>query len=110
VWAHVLSWTAADLGRGSELAAALERYSHVPWARAGIAFAEGKPAEAAEVCAEMGAVTDESYARLAAARTLAAGGNRAEADVQVAPALAFYRSVGATRYVRVGEALLAASA
>jgi hypothetical protein len=30
--------------------------------------------------------------------------------VQLQPALAFYRGVGATRYVREGEALLAASA
>ena len=35
---------------------------------------------------------------------------RAEADEQLRPALAFYRGLGATRYVREGEALLAASA
>jgi hypothetical protein len=29
-----------------------------------------------------------------------------KADEQLQPALAFYRSVGATRYIREGEALL----
>jgi hypothetical protein len=39
-----------------------------------------------------------------------AQGRRAEADEQLQQALAFYRSVGATRYVRECEALLPASA
>ena len=110
VWVHVLSWTGAAIGRGPEFAEALLPYADVPWARAGIAFAEGRPADAADVCAEMGAVTDEAYARLAAARAFAAEGNRVRADAQLRPALAFYRSVGATRYVREAESLLAASA
>jgi hypothetical protein len=37
-------------------------------------------------------------------------GRRAEADVQLGRALAFYRGVGARRYVLEGETLLAASA
>jgi hypothetical protein len=41
---------------------------------------------------------------------LAAQGRRSEVDEQLRPALAFYRSVGATRYVRDGERLLAATA
>lgn len=44
------------------------------------------------------------------AERLLAVGRRAEADVQLRKALAFYRSVGATRYIREGEALLAATA
>jgi tetratricopeptide (TPR) repeat protein len=110
VWAHVLSWTATEIGRGPQLAKSLATYDGVPWARAAIAFAEGRPADAAEICAEMGAVSEEAYDRLAAARMLAGEGRRAEADEQLHRALAFYRSVGATRYVRAGEALLAASA
>ena len=53
---------------------------------------------------------DEAYARLCAAESLAARGRRAEADEELHAALAFYRSVGATRFIREGEALLAASA
>ena len=48
--------------------------------------------------------------RLRAAESLVAQGRRAEADVQLQKALAFYRSVGATRFIREGEALLAATA
>jgi hypothetical protein len=48
--------------------------------------------------------------RLCAAEQLVAEGRRAEADEQLAQALAFYRSVGATRHVREAEALLAATA
>jgi hypothetical protein len=52
----------------------------------------------------------EAFYRLRAAEQLVVEGRRAEADDQLGPALGFYRSVGATRYVREGEALLAASA
>jgi len=58
----------------------------------------------------MGAARSEALARLRAAERLVRDGRRAEADEQLQRALAFYRSVGATRYVREGEALLAASA
>ncbi len=45
-----------------------------------------------------------------AAKALVAQGRRPEADAQLAKALAFYRSVGAKRYLREAEALLAATA
>jgi tetratricopeptide (TPR) repeat protein len=107
---HVLAWTLVAAGHGPELVAGLEPLQHFPWARAGAAFAAGDPVRAADICAEMGAVTQEAYARLAAARMLVEEGRRAEADEQLHRALAFYRSVGATRYVREGESLMAASA
>jgi class 3 adenylate cyclase/tetratricopeptide (TPR) repeat protein len=110
VWTHVLAWPLTDAGRGPEVAAALARFDDVPWVQAAIAYAEGDPARAAEICAAMGAVAEEAYARLAAARMLAESGHRAEADEHLRSALAFYRSVGARRYVQDGEALLAASA
>jgi hypothetical protein len=109
-WVHVLSWTLSEAGRGPTLAAVLAPHTAKPWARAATAFAEGEPWEAADICAEMGAVSEEAYARLAAARMLAAEGRRAEADEQLRGALGFYRSVGARRYVQEGETLLAASA
>jgi class 3 adenylate cyclase/tetratricopeptide (TPR) repeat protein len=109
-WLHVLAWTLTDAGRGRELVSALSQLREGPWVRAAIAFADGDPRGAAGICAEMGAVTQEAYARLAAANDLVRDGRRAEADEQLRRALAFYRSVGATRYVREGEALLAASA
>jgi hypothetical protein len=58
----------------------------------------------------MGAARSAAFARLRAAEALVKAGRRAEADEQLHQALTFFHSVGATRYVREGEALLAASA
>ena len=60
--------------------------------------------------AEMGALPVEARVRLCAAEWLLENGRRAEADVELQRSLAFWRSVGAHRYFRAGEALLAASA
>jgi hypothetical protein len=62
------------------------------------------------VYGRIGALPDEAYARLRAARALVEHGRRAEADLQLERSLAFFRRAGATAYVREGEALLAASA
>ena len=59
--------------------------------------------------AEMGVPRDEADARLRAAEKLVGEGRSTEADEQLQRALAFYRSVGATRYVREAEALLTAA-
>ena len=45
----------------------------------------------------------------AAAEALLAEGRRSEADLQLAQALAFYQSVGATRYILQGKRLVAAA-
>jgi hypothetical protein len=55
-------------------------------------------------------MTAAARVRLRAAETLAAQGHRIEANEQLDKALAFYRSVGATRYIREAEALVAATA
>ncbi len=72
--------------------------------------ASGDLAEAAELCARIGALPDEAYARLRAAEELIAAGRRPEAGAQLAQALVFHHSVAATAYVHRGEALLRASA
>jgi class 3 adenylate cyclase/tetratricopeptide (TPR) repeat protein len=100
--AHVLAWTLTVLGRNDEAVAVLERAPETPWIEAGIAFARGEPAAAAEILTEIGALASAAYCRLSAARR----GDLA----QLEPALAFYRSVGATWFVEEGESLLAASA
>ena len=66
--------------------------------------------EAADLFYEIGQLDDEADARLRAAEKLVQEGRRPEADAQLKKALAFYRSVGATRCVREAESLLAASA
>jgi hypothetical protein len=107
---HVAAWTLTSLGHGERLAAALASQRALPFVRAGIAFADGDAVQAAEICAATGAITEEAYARLSAARGLVAQGRRPEADAQLQRALAFYRSVGATHYLRQAESLLAESA
>jgi class 3 adenylate cyclase/tetratricopeptide (TPR) repeat protein len=99
---HVLAWSLTPQGRGPELAEALEQFGQNPWALAGKAFARGDAVGAADILGGIGAVASEAFCRLSAAR---------DGDLsQLEPALAFYRSVGATRYVRECELLLPASA
>jgi class 3 adenylate cyclase len=71
---------------------------------------KGRLLEVADRLSVLGHRVDAAHVRLRAAEELVAAGRRAEADEQLQRALAFFRSVGASRYVREGEALLAASA
>ena len=64
---------------------------------------------AAEKMEREGRIAMAAYAHLRAAEQFVEEGRRAEADAHLQQALAFYRSVGATRYIREGEALLAAA-
>jgi hypothetical protein len=80
------------------------------WLDAARAYVAGAFVEAADVHAEIGALSDEAFDRLRAAEALVDAGRRADADVQLQRALTFYRSVSATAYIRDAEDLLAASA
>ena len=64
-----------------------------------MAVLDGRYVDAAARLHEIGDLADEAYARLQSGEPR-----------EVERALAFYRSVGATRYIREAEALLAASA
>jgi class 3 adenylate cyclase len=92
------AWLSLHLGRASDAEAALDGSPSTRWTDAARAILTGDAAGAADLLAEIGHRPAEAYARLRAG-----GGN-------VHRALAFYRSVGAVRYIREGEALLAASA
>jgi hypothetical protein len=81
-----------------------------PWLEAARAYADGGFEEAAEILGDIGAVPDEAHARVRAAEALVEAGRRSEADAQLQRALAFYRSVGATAYIREVESQFAASA
>jgi hypothetical protein len=98
-----------DLGRASEFAECVARATASPWLDACEAYVAGEFERAADLFAKL-SVQDEAYSRLRAAAEHARAGRRAAADAQLRRALAFYRSVGATRYIRDGEALMAASA
>jgi class 3 adenylate cyclase/tetratricopeptide (TPR) repeat protein len=79
------------------------------WRDAAVALLAEDFDHAIELYERAGDVTDVAVVRLRAAQRLVKEGRRAEADAYLQPALAFFRSVGATRYVREGEALLAAA-
>ena len=72
-------------------------------------YAAGALDEAADLFIRV-SPQDEAYVRLEAAAAHADAGRRAEADAQLQRALSFWRSVGATRYIREAETLLAATA
>jgi class 3 adenylate cyclase/tetratricopeptide (TPR) repeat protein len=94
-----------ELGRLSEAAALLRDDYESRWFDAIRLAAAGDLVGAADVYAEMGARTDEAAMRLGAAEA-----GSPDAEEQLQKALAFYRSVGATTYIRRAESLLAASA
>jgi len=103
-----LAIVTAELGRSPAGLTSLARHGRL--AAAAEAVLAGDYARAADLYGGIGSRPDEADARLRAAAALVESGRRAEADAQLGAALAFYRSVGATRYVRKGEQLLAATA
>ncbi|GAC1686189.1 MAG: hypothetical protein PVS2B1_06390 [Candidatus Dormibacteraceae bacterium] len=92
------AWLSLDLGRRRDAEVALDGSPSTRWTDAARAILTGDAAGAANRLAEIGHRPAEAYACLRAG-----GGN-------VHRALAFFRSVGAIRYIREAEALLAASA
>jgi class 3 adenylate cyclase/tetratricopeptide (TPR) repeat protein len=99
-WAHAWSWVGQGLGRSDEMLEVLaEDPIETAWLDAARAVAAGDFRGAADLIATTGWPAFEMFYRLESG---------AEQDVRAA--LEFYRGVGATRYVREGEALLAATA
>jgi hypothetical protein len=95
---------------GAERIARLLEPGGTPWAIAGLALATGKFESALEVYRRAEARLDVALTHRLLAERLVADGQPANASVHVDEALAVYRSVGATRYIRQTERLLAASA
>jgi len=110
-WSLPLAFALAELGRAEEFKAVVAKsLMGTRWLESAIAYVEGDFEGAAEILAKMGAIGEEAFVRLRGAELLVVAGRRAEADAFLQQALAFYRSVGATRYIREAEALFAASA
>ena len=106
-----LAWAAVVVGREAELIDIIDGEPFKsPWLRAAGAVVARDFRAAADIFGGIGIVAHEAFFRLRAAEALVAERRRAEADEQLNAALAFYRSVAAARFVREGEALLAASA
>ena len=98
------------LGRRDEMRRWLGTQLDSPWFEVTRALAGQEFVAAAEALDSMGAARSAALARLRAAQQLASTGRRAEVDDQLQQALRFFRSVGATRFIREAEELLAASA
>jgi tetratricopeptide (TPR) repeat protein len=110
-WTIPLAVALTTLGRGAEFEPAFATASiSTTWFEASRAYAAGRFEEAADVYEGAGDLSDAAFARLRAAEALLEEGRRKEADAQLHRALAFYRSVGATAYIREAESLFAASA
>jgi len=101
---------ARQLGLRQQVRDVVERAPEGPWKEVALAGADGDFSRAADLFAAYGSPTFEAEARLCAAEELIEAGQRAEGEAELQRALAFYREVGATRYIQQGEALLAASA
>ena len=99
----------AMLDLSPDLVSALAGQPETAWTEAARAYARADFAAAAEILERTGSRPAEAEVRLRAAKQIVAAGRSAEADEQLQQALAFYRSVNATRFVRECEALLTAS-
>jgi len=105
-----LGWVAHALGRERDVEDLFARdAASNRWARAALHVVRGDLTAAAQVLEEVGSAPDLAYARLRAAEVFVAAGRRAEADGELQRGLGFFRSVGATRYIREAETLLAAA-
>jgi tetratricopeptide (TPR) repeat protein len=111
MWSFVtLAWVLLDLGRERELLPVLAEQNPGRWVDASVAVARGDLAEAADIFARIGSRPDEAQARMTAACRLVREGRAALARPQLEDALAFFKEVEATAYLRRAELLLPASA
>jgi hypothetical protein len=109
LWGFPGAIAAERVGRTSELLAVLDASDETPWGVATRHYASGRYAEAADGLDAIGDAQTAAHVRLRAAEALAAVGSRVDADAELARAVAFFRSVRATRYLRRAEGLLAAA-
>jgi len=106
-----MTWMADALGRGDILRNAITRLPYrTPTVEAILAVLDHNWGRAADLFADMGFVIDEPKARVRYGEELIEHGRRSEGVEQIERALEFYRSVGATRFIRQAEELIAASA
>ena len=101
---------AVDVGQSQAVREILEQLLPSPGRSAMLALTDGSYAEAAEHYAEAGIRLFEAEARLRNAERLIADGRPQDGAPDLARALDFYRSVGATLFIQRGEALLSAAA
>ncbi|MBA3433213.1 MAG: hypothetical protein H0U08_03875 [Actinobacteria bacterium] len=101
---------AGHLGVREELRQIVETAPPSAWNDASLRSLELDFRGAAEIFAAMPSPTLEARQRSSAGEQLIQAGRRAEGEVELQKALAFYRSVGATFFIQRAEAHLAKSA
>jgi class 3 adenylate cyclase/tetratricopeptide (TPR) repeat protein len=95
-----LALAAPGLDMADELRAILGMVrQHSRWPEAARLILDGQLVEAADLLAEIGDLPHEARVRMAASERFRKEGSLAEADDQAELALAFWRSVGANRYI-----------
>ena len=94
-WVVQAAWLCHDLGRPRPWSGRGDA-TRTPWTEAGDAIAESDLARAADILEPTGARTFVAAVRLRAAQKAAVEGRAREASEQLAPAMAFYREVGAS--------------
>jgi class 3 adenylate cyclase/tetratricopeptide (TPR) repeat protein len=110
-WFLELTFVLVGLDRSAEVGPAAAGFpTPTLWLEVATSYAAGDLLAAAETLSSMGARPYEAYVRLRAAEELAPGGPRSQAQEELRRALDFWQAVGASTYVRRGEALLPASA
>ena len=102
--AHVLTWPViADPSLRRDLGEALADAPPTPLVATARMIADGDVVGAADWLEAHGDLANAAELRLAAATAFDADGRRAERDAQLAQALPFFRSVSATRFIRLCE-------
>jgi hypothetical protein len=105
-WSVDLAWALDGLGRSVELVeTAREAPAMTRWLEAVVAFASGQADEAAARFGQIGSRPDQAFALLRAAQDLCRAGRAQESATHLGPAMAFFRRVGATTYLREAERL-----
>jgi class 3 adenylate cyclase/tetratricopeptide (TPR) repeat protein len=107
-----LAWVAEQLGLDSRRVQAHLDYAsaRLVWKRVAELILAGEFEEVADLSARMDVKFFEARARVRVARALLEEQRPADADAQLQQALGWFRSVGATRYIREAEQLRAGSA
>jgi class 3 adenylate cyclase/tetratricopeptide (TPR) repeat protein len=105
--ANHLNFVAGPLGAREELYELAKRSPRGVWKELMLAGARGDLVRTADLYAEFGSPTYEALARFFAGQELIDAGERVEGEAELERALAFFRSVGASFFVRRGEAVIA---
>lgn len=104
----LIALAAQTVGRSAELRSWLGSVVATPWISAARSILDDDFLGALATLEATGAIYTQSLIRLHAAQRLASDGRRSEAEEILQPALTFFQTVGATRYLRAADALLAA--